>query len=217
MPVKRLIEGLCALERCHFCLVVERFPAAVKAGRTAVSILPKLALSHSTLSIALFQDGRIVEALDATLKALEIEPESAGSLANAIQYLVWSGRRDEAEDLWSRLQALPGDKTATRLQQVRAATVLEEDEVARPLLQSLIDDEDWDEGMQTYYQIQLATAEADLGNREQALKRLHRIEVEEDSYHSRIVVALEAGRSSLGYTGRFSYIQARDLIADDRT
>ncbi len=212
LPVQRAAEGLRALEQFKYCMIMERFPAATKAGRTAVRILSKSTLAHNSLALAYLQAGQPKQAWETTQKSLAIDPDDPGALINAIHFSVNSGRREEAEEFWSRLQVLPDPEQTLLAQKVRVATLMEDDVAVHALMQSDFDEELMDEEVWLYCQLHLAVAEANLGNRGQAIGRLKGLSLDEGDYHSRIVAALEANRNSLGYSQRFSYIESRELL-----
>ncbi len=211
-PVKRVTEGLSALEQCKYCMIMDRLPAAIKAGRTAVRILPKSTLAHNSLALAYLQGGQPKQAWETTQKSLVIDPNDPGALVNAIHFSVWGGRHTEAEQYWLRLQALPDPEQILLLQKMRAATLMEDDEAVHALMQSDFNEETLDEDMWLYSQLHLAVAEANLGFREQALSRLKGLPLDEGGYHWKVVAALEANRNSLGYAQRFSFNESSELL-----
>lgn len=66
--------------------------------------------------------------------------------------------------------------------------------------------------MNRYVQRHLAIAEANLGRRKAALQRLRKVAGPDGPYAGNILAALEGGRSSLGFTGRFSYHPSVTLL-----
>ncbi len=146
--------------------------SAVAAGRRAVSLDPELAEGHAYLGWALQSAGDREAALEALLRAVELNPNLSEALAALATLYAWSfGRLDEAVRWWTRAHERDPINTYILSQAGLVYLHLGMHTQARNLLESAVV---FDPGL-SYAYYHLANAELDRGRTEEARAQLQRM------------------------------------------
>jgi tetratricopeptide (TPR) repeat protein len=215
IPAMQVEKGLRYLEIAQRALQAGDYAACVAANRQSVRLLGYWPPPHNNLSLALFLNGQPEEAIAVARQVLARDPYNIHALANAIRFLAWTGREEEARALWVRLKDREPQDERARLKMAESAAVLEEDEQVYALLEPL-DKQTWAKlpGLSEQIQLHLAVAEANLG-KAGARRRLQALRGE-NPWVSQLLAALDAGRPGPGWAERFPYFQFSDLISRER-
>ena len=105
---------------------------SVEGLQALVAEEPELVDARMALSLALVSAGRGVEALEASLAILELQPRHTMALSNAAALCRTLGRHDQGVELARRMQAInPQDARGYRLEVVFWVDAEEPDEVVR--------------------------------------------------------------------------------------
>jgi Flp pilus assembly protein TadD len=204
-------KGLCFFEEGQIALHEEAYTQSIYLNRKAIEYLGNFPAPHNNLSLALFFNGEHEEATHTARQVIEIYPDNIQALSNLIQFLAWTGRTEEARQVWEQLQPLEPIDKITRLKKLDAAAIMEVDEEVRKLVTQNRSDEGQDKTFSNHEQMFLAIAEANLGDHKSALRRLRKLE-NVYSQASEIINALMEGKPGLGWAERFSYFSAMDMI-----
>jgi Flp pilus assembly protein TadD len=214
---ERMEKGLDRMERGRLALAESDFPASIAASRQAIRLLGDWPPPHNNLSLALFWSGQPEEAIATARRVLRRDPDNYHALGNSIRYLAWTGREDEARQLWARLKAIPISDDDTRHKIVEAAAVLDEDEfiyqVLRPLAGAGLDAARTGGASELTVQEQffLAAAEANTGRRGDAQRRLRTLQ-RDRPWAENLLQALKAGQPGPERAERFPYFYSVDLL-----
>ena len=104
IPVRRVEKGLYEMEEGIRDLNQSDYASSAAASQRAIRVLGNWPPPHNNLSLALFYDGHPEEAVAAARKVLEHDPDNVQALSNAIRFLAWSEREEEARTLGARLE-----------------------------------------------------------------------------------------------------------------
>lgn len=215
IPIDKLERGLYHMEEGRRALGLEDYQAAIAANRRAIRLLGDYPPPHNNLSQALFLDGQTREAVNEARQVLSNYPENVQALSNAIRYLAWIGREEEARDLWTRLGQVTPQGPNERLKKAEAAAVLAEDEqvyqILKPLDESTAAEDVAPHTMRRAQRV-MAIAEANTGRRQAARRRLRALRQEADPFAAEYLSALEEGRPGLGWAETFPYFHLSELI-----
>ena len=215
IPIDKLERGLYQMEEARRALSENDYPAAIAANRRSIKLLGDYPPPHNNLSQALFLDGQTQEAVSEVRQVLSNHPENVQALSNAIGFLTWMGREEEARDLWARLDHITPQEPNDRLKKAEAAAVLAEDErvyqILRPLDESTAAEELAPHTMSRAQRF-LAIAEANTGRRQAARRRLRALRQEADPFSTEYLAALKEGRSGLGWAEKFPYFHLTELV-----
>jgi len=215
IPVDRLERGLYHMEEARRLLGEDDYRAAIAANRRAIKLLGDYPPPHNNLSQALLFDGRIQEAVSEVRQVLSSYPKNVQALSNAIRYLTWMGREEEARDLWTRLDQITPEGPNDTLKKAEAAAVLAEDErvyqILKALYKSTAPEEIAPPTMRRGQRF-LAIAEANTGRRQAARRRLRALRQEPEPFVAEYLAALDERRSGLGWADRFPYFHLAELI-----
>jgi tetratricopeptide (TPR) repeat protein len=215
LPLEKAVIGLREMERGMRWLDRNDYRRAVEASRAAIKVLGAWPPPHNNLALALFFDGQPAQAIAESRGVLAHEPENLMAAANLVRFLVWTGERAAAEEVWRTLHTrdplkLPDDA----LKLAETAAILEDDESVRRFLLPLASSEpEQVGGWRHYLQVQqfLATAEANLGNPKAAKRRLRALDAESAGVQA-LRDALRDGQKGFGLTGRFSYFRSIEVL-----
>ena len=166
--------------------------------------------------MALFLAGKPQEAQAEARRVLEQHPEDVHALHNAVRILAWTGAPDEARRVWEGAGTIVPTDADDTLTLAMAAGVLDDDAAVirvlqphdRPKALEILSDT-----ARARFHIFLAIAEANLGQTKKAKKRLRTPAEEGHPQAEAILAALAAGKSSVGFTGRFSYYVSVELVS----
>ena len=217
LPPERGEKGLYQMERGQRALAENDFSASIAASRQAIQLLGDWPPPHNNLSLALFWSGQPEEAIATARRVLRHDPNNYHALGNSIRYLAWTGREDEARELWPRLKAIPISDDDTRHKIVEAAAILDEDEfiyrALRPLAGTGFDAAQTRGASELTVQEQyfLAIAEANTGRRGNAQRRLRTLQ-RDRPWAKNLLQALKAGQPGPGIAERFPYFHSVDLL-----
>jgi Flp pilus assembly protein TadD len=166
--------------------------------------------------LALFFAGRPEEAIATARQVLSGAPQNIQALSNAIRFLAWTGQEEEARRLWPRVaEASPRDDLRPKM--AEAGAILQKDEfvykVLKPLEKTGPGEEEPPQ-IGPIVQLFLGVAEANLGRRKSARRRLKTIQGQIPWAES-LLVALNAKKSGPGLAERFPYFHSSEMMRRD--
>jgi tetratricopeptide (TPR) repeat protein len=213
-PVGEVEQGLYELEQGQRAMTENDFPAAIAANRRAIKRLGDWPPPYNNLSQALFYSGQPLEALSEVRGVLADHPDNVHALANGVRYLAWTGREEEARDLWARLKEAKPRAPNERLKKAEAAAILAQHDTACEILEPLEAEaraEELPPGLENRAQFILAVAEANLGRRRQAERRLRPL-LDVAPLAAETLAGLKAGRSGTGWSDHFRYFHPMEML-----
>jgi len=217
-PKDQVEQGLLDMERGHRAANDQDFGAAIAAHRRAIKRLGDWPPPHNNLSQALFYDGQPETAIREMRRVLADHPTNLPALANGIRFLTWSGREEEARELWERLKDVaPGD-TSQRMAKAEAAAMLREHERVCEMLQPAVEGlaaQELPRSLLNRAGYFLAVAEANTGRRRQAERRLRSLQ-DAVPLAAETLAALEAGQSGTGWADHFRYFHLLEVLPAER-
>jgi Flp pilus assembly protein TadD len=204
-------KGLYEMEEGIRAMNQGDYPSSAAASRRASRLLGDWPPPHNNLSLALFYAGHAEDAVAAARRVLAHDPDNIQALSNAIRFLAWSDREQEARALWARLEHAKPQDTVERVKAAEAAAILGEDESVYRLLRPL--DRPSAELLPAFaseVQFFLAVAEANTGRRG-AKRRLQEVR---DRYPQvdRFLAALDDKRPGPGWSQRYPYFASSELL-----
>jgi Flp pilus assembly protein TadD len=217
LPLDRVERGLRYFEEGQRTLHLADYPACIANSERATKFLGDWPPPRNNLSLALFFDGQPARAIATARRVLDHDPGNVQALGNAIQYLAWTGKTEEARGLWARLRAITPEEHDPRLKAAEAAAVMDDDEHVLEMLQPLRVSPDVRPdvpGLDQRARFFLAVAEANLGKRS-ALRRMKAL-LPEMPWIENFVQALQAGRPGPGWADRFPYFHSTDMMPAQR-
>ncbi len=220
LPVGRAEEGLYQMERGRRELTTHNYPAAITASRQAIKIMGNWPPPHNNLALALFWNGQPEEAITVARRTLSHAPDNIHALSNAIRYLGWTGREDEARELWDRLKAISPPDDDARAKITEAAAILDEDEYIYQLLRPLAgarpgpEPEDQSFYVSEREHFYLAVAEANTGRQDDARRRLRALR-RYWPWSDVLIESLRANKTGAGWSERFPYFHSTELLPKD--
>lgn len=197
-------EGIRAMNRSDYS-------SSAAASRRAIRLLGDWPPPHNNLSLALFYAGHPEDAVAAARKVLAHDPDNIQALSNAIRFLAWSDREQEARALWARLEHVAPQDMVDRIKAAEAAAILGEDESVYRLLRPL--DRPSAELLPAFaseVQLFLAVAEANTGRRG-AKRRFQEVRGRYPQV-DRFLAALEDKRPGPGWSQRYPYFASSELL-----
>jgi len=213
IPVGRVEDGLYEMEEGIRHLKQVDYASSADASQRAIRILGDWPPPHNNLSLALFYDGHPKEAIAAARKVLACDPDNVQALSNAVRFLAWTEREEEARTLGARLEEVEPRDATERIKIAEAFAILGEDErvyrVLRPLDQAQakrgLSPEPAEQA-----QFFLAVAEANTG-RGGAARRLREIR---DQYPQAdaFLAALADRKPGPNWSERYPYFTSRELL-----
>jgi tetratricopeptide (TPR) repeat protein len=212
-PLEQVERGLYDVEQGQRAVSENDFHASVPAFRRAVKRLGDWPPPHNNLSQALFYDGQLEEAMKEVRGVLAGHPENLQALSNGIRFLTWSGREEEARDLWERLKDISPRDAKERMKKAEAAAVLAHQESVYQTLKPLDEAaavEELSPPQMRRAQYFLAVAEANTGRRRQAKRRLQALHREH--FAAETLAALKAGQSGIGWAKQFRYFHLLEML-----
>jgi tetratricopeptide (TPR) repeat protein len=213
IPVRRVEKGLYEMEEGIRDLNQSDYASSAAASQRAVRVLGDWPPPHNNLSLALFYDGHPEEAVAAARKVLAHDPDNVQALSNAVRFLTWSEREEEARTLWARLEDVEPQDATERIKIAEAFAILGEDEsvyrVLRPLDKAEAQQELSPEFVKEV-QFFLAVAEANTGRRG-AKRRLRDVR---DRYPQADVflAALADRQPGPNWSERYPYFASSELL-----
>ncbi len=211
IPDRQAERGLRAMNDGQRALHRNDYSGAISGSQRAARLLPGWPPPLNNLSLGQFYDGRPEEAIGTARRVLAREPDNIHALANAIRFLAWAGDREDAAELWPRLQDLEPEDESDRWQIIEAGAIAEDDEAVYRLLKPLDSMVDGDQRADVRGRLFLAVAEANTGRVRAAMRRLRGLS-EIGPWADRLLEALEAGRPGPGWAQRFPYFSSAELI-----
>jgi tetratricopeptide (TPR) repeat protein len=220
LPLEKVLPGLREMEHAIRMLAYDEYGQANEASRKAIKILGDWPDSHNYLALGLYFDGQVPAAIAECRQVLVRRPDNTTAVSNLIRFLAWSGDRAAAEVEWQQIRLrTPVDPLQDGIPLAEAAAVVDDDEGVRRLLLPLADWSVENVGGQLQYLLLhmfLAIADANLGDREAAERRLRKLgelsdPQDEDSRLKLLVDSLRQGKPGLGFTSRFSYYTSSDV------
>lgn len=209
LPLQRTEEGLASWERATLALQQDDCRECIRLNRKAISQLGEWYPAYNNLALALYQSGQPGEAIATVERVLARQPDNLHALCNAIHFLVWTGRGEEARVLWPRVEHLDPQDPDDRVKMASAAADLERDADVYRLLQPMAKKRG-EPTLAPDLQLRLAVAEANLGQRRAAQRRLARI-AGEFPWADRLLTALKNGKPGPGLSERFPYTARSEL------
>ena len=213
LPAEQVERGLYHVERGLRAIVEEDLGTAISANRQAIKRLGDWPPPHNNLAEALFDDGQPEEAMKEVRAVLASHPGDVRALFNGIRFLAWSGR-EEAREFWARLESVEPEGPEERYTKGEVAAILGEHASVYESMKSLRETgvvEDLPSFMLNRAERLLAVAEANLGRRKQAMRRLRSL-ADDDYLAAETLDALEEGRSGTGWTDQFRYFAPQELL-----
>jgi Tfp pilus assembly protein PilF len=204
LPVQRTEEGLLYWEQAVLAGYKSEYREAISLSRKAIARLGDWPPAHINLAKNLYLNGQPDESIATLQRVLARHPDDLDARCTAIRCLAWSGRVDEAEALWSRIEHLNPERPLHRVKLAYAAADLNRDADVYRLLSPLTRKRSG-EVMPFGWEVYLAVAEANLGRRDVALRRLRRFS-KTHPYTTDLVAALVAGKPGPGIAQRFPYV-----------
>ncbi len=214
LSFSRMEKGLRFMEEGQRALQQGDYPASIRANRRASRFLKDWPPPHNNLSLTLFFDGQPREAVEMARRVLERHPENVQALSNAIRYLAWTGREEEAQALWTELREIEPQGEDARLKAAEAAAVMQDDESVYELLKPVKKARDVRPdipGLDRRVQLFLAVAEANLGKQRAARRRLRRLLPNRPELQSWLD-DLKEGYPGPGWAVRFPYFSSTELL-----
>ncbi len=210
-------QGLYELEQGQRAINENDFSAAMAANRRAIERLGDWPPPHNNLSQALYYDGQLEEAIEEVRRVLADHPRNIQALANGIRFLAWSGREEEARELWAQAEDVVPKDADERLKKGEAAAILAEHEsvyqTLKPLGEAAAEEEMLPRQLSRARYL-LALAEANTGRLEQAKQRLRALR-DTAPFAAEMLNALRAGRSGVGWADHFPYFRLLELLPAD--
>jgi len=214
LPRAQVEQGLFDFEVGRRALTLGDFQRSIVANRRAIKRLGEWPPPHNNLAQALAYAGQPKKALDEALGVLASNPRDLQALANAVRFLVHSGRREEAQYFWERLESVePGD-IDDAVNKAEAAANLGEHEGVYRTMKALVETEKVDThapGARYHAEFLLAVAEANTGRREEAQRRLRAIEHRDDRAQE-LLGDLQGGGRGTGWADSFAYLGPLELL-----
>jgi tetratricopeptide (TPR) repeat protein len=207
-------QGLRHLEDGIRALQGQDYGASIAANRQAARLLPGWLPARNNLSLALFFDGQPQEAIAMARQVLAEDPANIQALSNAIRFLAWTGQKEAARALWTRLETIEPLDDGDRFKMVEAAAVMEQDEFVYKLLKPLDRSGPGRRGkpaLPRAIQFCLAVAEANLG-KPTARRRLKALQASVP-WAGDLLAALNAGEPGPGWAERFPYFHVSEVIS----
>jgi tetratricopeptide (TPR) repeat protein len=215
-PIAKVEKGLYYLDKGQQGLQTGDFTACVTANQRAIKFLPGWPPPQNNLSLGLFFEGRPEEAIATARQVLSKNPQNVQALSNAIRFLTWTGHEEEARTLWPRVaEATPRDDLRPKM--AEAAAILQKDEFVYQVLKPLekagtVEGKTPEIG--PIVQLFLGVAEANLGRRKSAQRRLKTVQGQIPWVES-LLAALKAKKPGPGLADRFPYFHSSDLMRRD--
>jgi tetratricopeptide (TPR) repeat protein len=217
VPLRQVEAAVRHLNTANRALQQADYPTAIRANRQAIRVLDAWPPPRNNLALALFFNGEPGQAIEETRNVLARDPDNLQALSNAVRFLAWSGRREEAAEVWSRLRELTPDGTDERLKAAEAFAVMDDDERVYDMLAGL-DDADAArpdvKALGTQARFFLAVAMANLGMKD-ARRHLEALQAESPGVEP-LVRAVRDGQRGLGWSDRFPYFPIDHLISKQR-
>jgi tetratricopeptide (TPR) repeat protein len=213
----RFVKGLREMEEGQRALQQGDYPACIAANRRAIKFLRDWPPPRNNLSLALFFDGQPEEAIATAREVLARHPDNVQALSNAVRYLAWTNRENEARALWARLRDNLPEEDDERLKAAEAAAILGDDERVYELLKPLDDVSGVRpdiRGLERRARFFLAVAEANLGKRT-ARRRLQAL-LPAMPWIEPMLQALKEGRRGSGWAEHFPYFRSTELLPGAR-
>ncbi len=220
LPLEKVLPGLREMEHAIRMLAYDEYGQANAASRRAIKILGDWPDPHNYLALGLYFDGQVPAAIAECRQVLARRPDDTTAASNLIRFLAWSGDRAAAEAEWQQIRLrTPADPLQDGITLAEAAAAVDDDESVRHLLLPLVDWSIEAVGGHVQYLLLhmfLAIADANLGNRDAAARRLSKLRdlgdpEDEDSRLDLLLDALREGKPGLGFASRFSYYTSSDV------
>lgn len=111
-----------------FELSASRMENAVEKARKLLAVKPHLVSARNNLALALFQLGRMQDAVSVCRETLQHHPGNRFAEASLGRYLMLSGHDDEANVIADKIASSPADQQDAMAQQVEFLSMLGRDE-----------------------------------------------------------------------------------------
>ncbi len=201
------------LEEGRKALAQGDYRAAITLNRRAAKRMGNWPSPRNNLALALFYAGRVDEAIEEVRRVLSVDAQNLQALANGVRFLGWSGREEEARELWSSLEDVAPGNPNQQFKKAEAAAVLKEHESVYQILKPLDErpPDELESGPVHRAHFFLAVAEANTGRRRRAMQRLKDIEGAVPQA-AETLAALRAGREGTGWLDHFAYFSLLELL-----
>ncbi|MBN1146616.1 MAG: tetratricopeptide repeat protein [Anaerolineales bacterium] len=211
LPVNVAEEGLQLMEEGQIALHDGDYSRCIHINRKAIKILGNFPPPHNNLSLAQFFSGQPQAAIQTARQVLENYPDNIQAMANLIRFLAWSGQESEAREYWEKLRQQTPAIPDQQIKMLEAAAMIEDDQMVYRLAIEV--EPEFAENRYFAQQISLyrAIAEANLGMRPASRKKLNQLK-EEVHWANDILKAVKNGQPGLGWSPRFPYFHASELI-----
>jgi len=210
-PVKKVAEGVRLLEKAQLAFERNDFEESIRLNQLARRYLGDFPVVDNNLSLAYFYHGEPERAIELARGVATRDPENIQAMGNLVRFLAWTGRKEEAGEVWERLRSIPPTDSRTRMKKAEAAAVIGDDEVVYLLLSDLELLADEPEMMLERAYFFHAVAEANTGRVEQARKDFEGLGEGVPGVKD-YLNALKAGKPGLGLADRFPYFTLFDLV-----
>jgi Flp pilus assembly protein TadD len=205
-------KGLRWMEEGQLALHSQAYHRSIQLNRKAVQLLGDFPPPQNNLSLALFFHGFPQEAIHTARQVAARNPENIQALGNLVRFLEWTGRTEEAQQVWQQLKALNPTDHSSRMKKVESAAIMADSEEVYRLLSQASQDEEARDGMYTLQQqFYLAVAAANTGRLE-AARNLFEVLKETDPRAKVLLKALQAGQRGPGMAERFPFFHASELL-----
>ncbi len=211
LNIKTTERGLRFMEEAQIALHEADYTRCATLNRQAIRILGDWPPPHNNLSLAQFFNGEPEDAIQSARRVLDHSPENIQALANIIRFLAWTGREEKARGYWNRLKELTPEDHGNRMKMVEAAAIMEEDETVYQFLKAAQPERDTDLHLSQNFQLFFAIAEANTDRHRSARRRLKTLKTD-IPWAGILLEALEAGKPGPGWSSRFPYFHANELI-----
>jgi tetratricopeptide (TPR) repeat protein len=213
LPPDRLLRGLRYMEEGQIALQNQAYAQSIHVNRNAIRLLGDFPPPHNNLSLALFFHGQPDDAIQTARSVLERDPVNIQALSNLVRFLAWTGQIKEARQVWDRMKPLTPVDHSTRMKIVEAAAFMDSDEDVYRLLKGSYQEDGQDRAYSQREQLYLVVAEANLGHKTAAIRRLRKL-AESIPWAGEMLNALQEGKSGLGWSERYPYVYASELVPD---
>jgi tetratricopeptide (TPR) repeat protein len=212
-PPEIVARGLRFFEEGQIALHSHAYPQSIHLNRKAIQLLGDFPPAYNNLSQALFYHGEPDEAIRTARRVTARYPDNIQALSNLVRFLAWTGKTEDARQVWEQLKPNTPIEPGGWMKKIEAAAIMDADEYVYRLIKEI----DIDQAAQNQpkligvNRLYLAIAEANLGYIPAAKSRLMTLK-ETFPMAGEILNALQEGKRGLGWTDRYPYFHATDLL-----
>jgi predicted Zn-dependent protease len=127
VPPERGFDLALLMERSQVALSQRRYAESRRLAESVVAEAPRFVSPRNNISLAYFLEGNPAQAIAASRRVLEIEPDNFHALANLVHYLLLSGQPAEARAMMDRLLTVRSDRPDIWVKKAEALSFLGDD------------------------------------------------------------------------------------------